>query len=252
MNIERGMSRTGRRPKVVATVAVMVVALGSLALSGIAGGADAEGSMISVSFEPMQSAGDGCANGKAMSLKKVTTPESYSFVVTVPTDLCSPVDATAAAYAMPNNRAWPWPQSLVETEAVVLGEAGVTTITFAKGCDPIQFDLVTGVTPAQIDPLGAHHGPLVFPHTDQYNTNGSAYQYWPSSDDCVDSTSSSSTPETPDSTPSSEVPVTVEPATTIASDGGDSGAAPGSEGQPAATVGGVQATASPAALAVTG
>lgn len=255
MDLNQRNLRPGRRSRVAATAAVAVVALASLALSGVASGADDEGSMISVSFEPAQSQGEGCASAAdALSFKKVTTPESYSFVVTVSTDLCTSINAKAAAYAMPNNRSWPWPQTLVETDEVPLGPAGVTTVTFAKGCDPIQFDLVTGATPASIDPFGAHHGPLLFAHTDQYNTSGSAYQFWPLRGNCVEPTVPSSTPESTPSTPTSEVPVTVEPSTEDNPEGGDSGPAAtvDSAAQPAATVGGVQATQSPAALTVAG
>jgi hypothetical protein len=234
-------------------VAVVVVALASLALSGVASGADDEPSIISVSFVAGESQGDECASAEdALSFKKVTTPESYSFVVTVSTDLCTPIDAKAAAYAMPNNRSWPWPQTLVETKEVPLGPAGVTTVTFAKGCDPIQFDLVTGATPETIDPFGEHHGPLLFPHTDQYSTSGSAYQFWPPRDGC-EPTTSTSTPESTSSTAStSEVPVTVQPATTVRADTDVSGTGTNSAQQPAATVGGVQATQSSAALTVAG
>lgn len=245
-----------RRSRVVATIAVMVVALVSLAMSGVASGAGGETPMISVSFDPGQSQGQGCATAaNALSFKKVTTPDTYSFVATVSTDLCTSIDAKAAAYAMSNNRSWPWPQTLVETQEVPLGPAGVTTVTFAKDCDPIQFDLVIGATPETIDPFGSHHGPLLFPHTDQFNTSGSAYQYWPLSAGCEESTSSTSTPGSTSSTPTSgEVPVTVEPATSLPTDATDPG--PGATVDPAAevpaTVGGIQATQSPAALTVAG
>lgn len=257
MDLNQMENRPGRRSRVIATAAVAVLALTSLAMSGVASGADDETSMISVAFVAAQSQGEGCASAAdSLSFKKVTTPKSYSFVVTVSTDLCTPISAKAAAYAMPNNRSWPWPQTLVKTEEVPLGPAGVTTVTFAKDCDPIQFDLVIGATPASVNPFEplTYHGPLLFPHTDKYNTSGTAYQFWPPREGCVESTSSSSTPgSTPSKPPSSEVPVTVEPSTENNPQGGSGPAATvDSAAQPAATVGGVQATQSPASLTVAG
>ncbi len=250
--------RSGRRSRAVATAAVAIVAIASLAFSGVAGGAgegDGEASIISVRFEAGTSQGDGCTDARsAMSLKKVTTPDSYSFVVTLATDRCNPLEAKAAAYAMPDNRGWPWPQTLVETDDVVLDEAGVYTITFTKDCDPIQFDLLTGATPERIDPLGPHHGDLLFPHQDLVTYNGSAYQYWPSRDDCVGPTSSTSTPGSTSSTPTSEVPVTVSPQTSTPTEGGvgvpSEGGGP--TGGPPEGVGGIQASQSPASLTVAG
>lgn len=261
MDLDQGTTRSGRHRRVVATVAVAAVALASFAMSGVAGGADDESSMITVSFEGKQSEGEGCAAADAMSMTKVTKPESYSFVVTVKTDLCTPIDAKAAAYAMPDNRAWPWPQTLVETKDVNLGPAGVTTVTFAKDCDPVQFDLFTGAAPAKIDPFGSHHGPLLFPHKDKFNTSGSAYQYWPLRSQCEEPTPTptpSPTP-TPGPTPTptpGDVPVSVNPDTDDRPDGGPGGAAEDSTvdgaGQPPATVESVQATKVGAELTVAG
>lgn len=247
----KGAARTRAVASVVA-LAAMVLAVGTLAIAGPAGGAEGD-PIISVSFEPAQSQGDGCAAPESMVLDKVTTDDTYSFVVTVETDLCSPVSAAAAAYAMPDNRVWPWPQMLVEKVDVTFQDAGVTTITFAKDCDPIQFDLVNGATPDVINLVPFEpHGPLVFPHTDQFNTNGSAYQYWPPVDRCVEPTSTTN-PDSPTSstTPSSTTPVTVQPATTITTPGDTTpGVSP--SGEPGVTVGGVQTTQSPAALSVAG
>jgi hypothetical protein len=71
-------------------------------------------------------------------------------------------DVTAAVYAMPNDRANPWPQSRLESETFQIGP-GVTVIRFAKGCTPVQFDLVTGPTPLTIRPdTGPMHGPMLY------------------------------------------------------------------------------------------
>ena len=248
-----GAKKISVRGRTAATVLAVAAISLTVATFSIAGGAGAAtDTQVSVSYAAAQSQGDGCASGAdAMSLTKQTTEDSYSFVVTIPTDLCSSVPAKALAYAMPDNRMWPWPQRLAAQEAVTFSDAGVYTITFAKGCDPVQFDLVTGAAPEVIDPFGDHHGPLVFPHTDEYNVSGSAYQYFPPVDRCVDPTSSTSTPDSSTSS-TTEVPVTVEPATTIPTDGPSDTDPASVSGQPAATVGGVQATQSPASLTVAG
>ncbi|MFV0317485.1 MAG: hypothetical protein ACK5O2_11080 [Microthrixaceae bacterium] len=256
-------SNKKRTAATVVAFATMALAVAIVSLGGSAGGQEA-GKIISIDYAAAPSQGDGCASREdSMSMAKQTTAESYSFVVTVATDLCSPVPATAVAYAMPDNRSWPWPQRLLESEAVTFEEAGVYTISFAKACDPIQFDLVTGATPELIDPFGAHHGPLVFPHTDQYNTNGSAYQYWPPRATCTPTTTT--TPSGPtSSTTTSSVPVTVNPSTTIQGPGvttpgggttptvgGNSGTNPAAS--PAATVGAAQESrAASAPLSVAG
>ncbi len=75
---------------------------------------------------------------------------------------CTPIEAKAVVYAMPGNGEQ-WPQTLVEVVPFTISEAGTTEVTFAKGCDPVQFDVLTGATPQVISPLGERHGPLLFP-----------------------------------------------------------------------------------------
>ena len=97
---------------------------------------------------------------------------SWSVTITAVAPICDPV--TAVIYAMPNNIFWPWPQHKLEAKTFTVG-TGVTTITFTKGCDPVQFDVVTGATPDAIQPnTGPMHGPLLFlaPYTGVQNWPG--------------------------------------------------------------------------------
>lgn len=89
-------------------------------------------------------------------------PESFALTVTAAAAPCAPIEAKAVVYAMPHGGGQ-WPQTLVEVVPFTIAEAGVMEITFEKGCDPVQFDVLTGETPAQIAPTGPWHGPLLFP-----------------------------------------------------------------------------------------
>lgn len=64
--------------------------------------------------------------------------------------LCSPLTAKATVYAMPANGDQ-WPQTLVESKTITIQEAGDTVITFAKACDRVQYDLVSGDVPAVLN-----------------------------------------------------------------------------------------------------
>ena len=86
---------------------------------------------------------------------------AFTLVVTTARPLCSPLDATAVVYAMPGNGN-AWPQTLARSTPVRIQAAGTTTVTFTRGCGAAQFDVVTGLVPAQVaSPFAAP--PLLFP-----------------------------------------------------------------------------------------
>lgn len=110
------------------------------------------------------SGGGGICLPPALALRQATRNDATTFrlIITVTAPLCSRVNAVAAIYRMPGNGV-AWPQRLVTTVPFTLREPGVTEVIFTKGCDPVQFDVITGATPPVISPLGPFHGPLLFP-----------------------------------------------------------------------------------------
>lgn len=127
------------------------------------------------------------------------TPESFTLRIVAASPPCSPFEAKAVVYAMPTNGEQ-WPQTLSEAVPFTISEAGVTEVVFAKGCEPVQFDVLTGATPAVISPLGEWHGPLLFP----FDTATSLQ--WFGSPDCVPTTSTTTT-STPQVIGSTTIPV---------------------------------------------
>ena len=173
---------------------------------------------------------------------------------------------TAAVYAMPG-RGVALPQQLVETERFTLQRAGTVEVVFSKGCQPVQFDIVTGATPDSIAPWSAWHGPLLFPMD-----TSSSLQHW--GNGCGASTTTvPSTPSSEPPAPTSTAPVTVPPqnepstvppevlgSTTLQTDGGPGPEDPGTAAtvrQPPVTEPDVLGSSSsvpglPAGLALTG
>ena len=96
----------------------------------------------------------------AMRYTYATSDKEFSLEITLDRPLCDSLEASAAIYSMPGNGV-AWPQKLKQVEKFTLKDAGVTKITFLKNCDPVQFDVVTGETPAEITPLTAPM--LLFP-----------------------------------------------------------------------------------------
>ncbi len=90
------------------------------------------------------------------------TPTTFTVTITASPSLCQPVPASAVIYAMPTDGG-AWPQRLAVKQDLIIPGPGTTTVTFAKGCLPAQYDIVTGATPPVISPLGEWHGPLLFP-----------------------------------------------------------------------------------------
>ena len=133
----------------------------------------------------------------AMRYTYATSDKDFVLEITLDRPLCYPLDASAAIYSMPGNGV-AWPQQLKQAKQFTLKAAGTTKITFLKGCDPVQFDVVTGETPDIITPLTAPV--LLFPFDIK-----TAEQWW----GCT-------APSTTTTVPATTVPVTTTtvPATT--------------------------------------
>jgi LPXTG-motif cell wall-anchored protein len=148
---------------------VIVMAIGMMSASAGADEVDpVDGPAPSaVTITQTPSGGGGLCVPPPLGLTYTTanTPESFTLRVVAASAPCTPIEAKAVIYAMPDG-ATPgneWPQTLVEAVPFTISEAGVTEIVFAKDCDPVQFDVLTGATPQVISPTGEWHGPLLFP-----------------------------------------------------------------------------------------
>ena len=123
--------------------------------------------------------------------------------------LCEPIEAKAAVYAMPTSGG-SWPQRLSAVRPFTLQAAGTTVVTFVKGCDPVQFDVLTGETPDVIFNGVVNHGPLLFSTT--------AVMHF-AEGDCVSPTTTVATPTTTTEAPTTtavEATTTAAPTTTVA------------------------------------
>ena len=160
----------------------------------------ADTSAITITQTPAENQNAACLPGLlALSNTHSADATSFKLIVTASAPLCEPVQATAVVYAMPGNGV-AWPQTLVETKPFTISQAGVTEITFAKGCDPVQFDVITGATPPNISPTGVWHGPMLFPLD-----TGTALQFFP--EDCNEPTTTVA--------PSTTVPTNAVTTTTV-------------------------------------
>ena len=121
--------------------------------------------------------------------------------------LCEPIEAKAAVYAMPKSGG-SWPQRLSYVRPFTLQAAGTTVVTFLKGCDPVQFDVLSGDTPDVIFNGVVNHGPLLFSTTAVMHV---------AEGECVapTTTSTSTTTEAPTTT-TAETTTSVAPTTTAA------------------------------------
>ncbi len=164
--------RTGRRFTGVRALVTGVAVLGTALLafsSGTAGAAPTEDDVTIV--QTLSGATTPCVDpGSSRQTGDLTADvedTATNFVVTVnlQTDFCNPIEVKAAIYSMPS-AGGSWPQNLAVVKSFTLDEAGTTVITFTKGCEPVQFDVLTGSTPSPIHPdFGVMHGPLLFPST---------------------------------------------------------------------------------------
>lgn len=238
-----------RRTAALALVACGAAVLIAPAVAGAAEGDDAT-AKITVVQTPAENQDAPCKNfPDGASYTTDSSAESFVLTVTLDAPLCEPINATAAIYAM-KSATEPWPQTLAETKDVILSEAGVTAISFAKDCLPVQFDVINGATPASIN-WGSDHGPLLFPGDVATAEQYPGYECPPAS---TTTTTESTTTTTQAPATSSTIPADVLGSTTIA----PAAAAVGSSSTTTPQVAAVQAataTRNPsnaAALALTG
>lgn len=149
------------------------------------------------------------------ALNTFANSDATSFVVTINViaPLCTPLDAKAVIYAMPNN-GQAWPQELFKVVPFTLSQAGTVTVTFTKGCGAVQFDVLTGSTPQTIDnPL--QHGQLIDPVAAQQWFGAPCPTGTTTTTEATTSTTSStSTTTEPTTTTTSTTTTTTEPPTT--------------------------------------
>jgi len=167
-----------RRTTAAITRTAVAVALGVAAFVGATTGggvAGAQGpgpapstapSAIATSYTPGPSAPGCTAFPFEVTHSAGSTAQEFRVRITLTRRLCTPVGATAVVYAMPSYST-AWPQTLVERTSITLQEPGTYVVSFTKGCNPQQFDLLAGtsalITPPVISPTGPWHGPLLFP-----------------------------------------------------------------------------------------
>ena len=230
----------------VATLSGAALLIGGTATAGAQEPETDDAPHISVAFTPAAEQGNCVPAGLGLSYVVFSDDSVFRLTVNAASPQCSPIDASAVIYGMPGNGE-AWPQQLLEREPVRISEAGVYEITFDKECEPVQFDVVTGVTPQTITPGGVFHGPLLFP----FDVNTSE-QYWGNGQDCpppsttttttestTTTTESTTTTSTPEVLGSTTVPAEVDSVTTVPTTND-------------VEVGGVSVTRQPAALALTG
>ena len=227
----------------VATISGAALLIGGTATAG-AQEIEDETPHITVEVTPDEVQGNCVPAGLGLTYVVFSDDSVFRLTVTATSPQCSPIDASAVIYGMPGNGE-AWPQQLLEREPVTISAAGVYEITFFKECTPVQFDVVTGVTPQTITPGGVFHGPLLFP----FDINTSE-QYWGNGEDCpppsTTTTTTESTTTTTESTTtvpevlgSTTIPPEVDSVTTVPTNNN-------------VQVGGITETRQPAALALTG
>jgi hypothetical protein len=123
---------------------------------------------VSIEFTPADFDGACVPRGQSQTdgTRVITTSETdTTFTVSIQllADLCDPIDAKAAIYKMPATGSWP--QTLGIVRPFQIQEAGTTLVTFTKGCERVQFDVLTRETPDWIHPDVIMHGPLLTPDT---------------------------------------------------------------------------------------
>ena len=162
------------------------------------------GTIITITQQPLvvDGACDPLAQGQ-LTYTTSSTDEVFELKITSATNPCTPIAAAAVAYAMPPGASpagGQWPQTLSERKDFTISQASVTTVTFAKECAALQFDVITGESPQTISPTGPWHGPLLF-----VGDTNTSQQYFPPVEECGG----------PTTTTTSTVPATVLPATTL-------------------------------------
>ena len=261
MNVSGNAQKDSRRAvarRPVAAVSIVLAGLVLLLGSSLMGSPSAGATgAITVTETPLAYEGP-CVPSALARTSWVPRMESTSAYFRVvfdhPETLCDPIDAVAVVYGMPGNGV-AWPQALLSSKAVLIKNAGTTEITFAKDCQPAQFDVVTGETPQKIDefPRGPFHGPLLFPVNLE-----TAQQYFPDSEECGPPDTKPTTPPTEPTTPPTQPTTPPTQPTTPAVVGGVTTIKPGPStttgGQPVAVLAATKGASDPAgtSLALTG
>lgn len=159
-----------------AAVVALLVAVTSAALAPAPTAAAVEATSdppgISVVTTPAATTGPCLPAPFALRQDVRDEPGSFTLRIHVTAPPCEPIPAAAVVYGMPGGGV-AWPQTLRQRRDLVIDRPGTVEVTFAKGCDPVQFDVITGASPATISPWGPWHGPMLFP----FDT-GTARQYW--------------------------------------------------------------------------
>lgn len=163
-----------------------------------AANASAESS-ISISFTPSDVTGDCVQPDQAVAsgtLVAYPSSDASTFKLTIATTapICGEgLSADAVVYSMPANGDQ-WPQQLVEKKSVNFKAPGQTVITFAKGCDRVQYDVTVGGVPAVLNSGFDHQ--LLFPGNLE-----TAFQHVGNGPNCVsNATSTTSTTAAPTTT----------------------------------------------------
>jgi hypothetical protein len=238
----------GRARTLVALAAALTAVLFAGAGTGVASAVDvvdgeAPESAVTIVQTPAPEQGQCLPALLALTNSVRNDAETFTLRITASAPVCPAVDAAAVVYAMPGNGE-AWPQELVERVDFTISEAGVTEVIFDKGCAPVQFDVITGVSPQTISPTGEWHGPLLFPLD-----TGTALQYSGGGEGCTpetttttESTTTTTEPEVLGSTtiPGSTTVPEVLAVTTLPETSG------------VAVLGSTQTPNAPAALALTG
>ena len=200
MGTSRIRSATGRAAAAAALILVGVAA--TFAPAGADEGVAAVESAITITQTPSGAGGLCTPPPLGLTYTTANDPETFTLRIIAASAPCTPIEAKAVVYAMPGNGEL-WPQTLSEAVPFTISEAGVTEIVFAKGCGPVQFDVLTGDTPTVISPLGAWHGPLLFP----FDT-ATSLQYFgdPSCNPTTTTTASTTTSSTPEVNGSTTLP----------------------------------------------
>jgi hypothetical protein len=170
---------------------------------------------VSVVATPAADQSAPCLDSKS-ALNTFANSDATSFVVTINViaPLCTPLDAKAVIYAMPNN-GQAWPQELFKVVPFTLSQAGTVTVTFTKGCGAVQFDVLTGSTPQTIDnPL--QHGQLIDPVAAQQWFGAPCPTGTTTTTEATTSTTSSTSTTTEPTTTTTST-TTTEPTTTTTS-----------------------------------
>jgi hypothetical protein len=143
-------------------------------------------------------------NSGTLTYSRHQDANMFTIALHLSEQLCHPIEATAVVYVMPGE-GLSWPQTLAGSKPLTLQEPGSTVVHFTKGCDPAQFEVVTGEVPPIIQPTNAPA--LLFP-----GNIDTALQWWggndcpPSSTTTSSTTTSTSTTTTSTSTTTTTIP----------------------------------------------